>query len=76
MKRKSKVAAIMVCSALVLSGMYGCGKTDGSVTPEQSTQAEETDEGKGDLITDEEQSAEAAEEMPVNELAIQGPSYT
>ncbi|MCR4786784.1 MAG: PliI family lysozyme inhibitor of I-type lysozyme [Lachnospiraceae bacterium] len=76
MKRKSKVAAIMVCSALVLSGMYGCGKTDGSVTPEQSTQAEETDEGKGDLITDEEQSAEAVEEMPVNELAIQGPSYT
>jgi hypothetical protein len=74
MKKRIRVTAIIVCFVLVCYVMYGCGKETGSINTDQGT--EEADEGRGDLITDEEQFAESDEEPAANESDVQETSET
>ena len=74
MKRKINKVAIVLCIALAFSGLYGCGKEAENVSVDQTV--EETDEGQGDVIADDEQTAEPSDDSVTNELALKGPSYT
>ena len=74
MKRKIKTTAIALCMVLAFSVISGCGEEEQDVSVDQPVQEEE--DGKGDLITDENQFADSDEEIPINELALVGPSYT
>ncbi len=73
MKRNIKTTAVIFCCALAFSTLCGCGKVPEPVSSEPT--AEETDEGKGDLIEDDGVD-ETDEESVINYLAIKGPSYT
>lgn len=73
MKRNIKTTAVILCCALAFSTLYGCGKDAEPVSSEPAV--EETDEGKGDLIEDDEVD-ETNEEPVINYLALKGPSYT
>ncbi len=74
MKRKVSKVAVFLSLALAFSGLYGCGSEAENVSADQAV--EEADEGKGDIIADEEQSAGADEEDSSIDLALRGPSYT
>ena len=74
MKRKIKTTAIVLSAALAFSALCGCGNDEGPAASDQAV--EETEDGLGDLITDEDQFADSDEETPVNMLALSGPSYT
>lgn len=74
MKRKIRTSAVILCAALAFSAICGCGNGNESVNAEQNV--EETEEGLGDLITDEDQFADSGEEPVTNTLAIMGASYT
>ncbi len=73
MKRKIRSIALILCFVLAFSLMCGCGGKEQDVAAPPS--AEETDDGKGDLI-EEEEPADVDEESAVNTLALRGPSYT
>ena len=73
MKRNIKTTAVILCCTLAFSTLYGCGKDAEPVSSEPAV--EETDEGKGDLIEDDEVD-ETNEEHVINYLALKGPSYT
>ncbi len=74
MKRKIKTTAIVLCAALAFSAVCGCGKEESNVSVDQPVQEEE--DGKGDLITDEEEFADTDVDISTNVLAVKGPSYT
>jgi len=78
MKNKFNKAAILLSAALAFSGLYGCGKGAENVSTEQTEEG--TDEGKGDIISSQEQignSEESLDEENVtNGLALMGPSYS
>ncbi|MCR5302346.1 MAG: hypothetical protein K6E49_07875 [Lachnospiraceae bacterium] len=76
MKRNIKTVALVLSCALAFSGMYGCGSAPESEPVDTQAAAEDQEDGKGDLITDEDQSADSDTETVVNELALRGPSYT
>ncbi len=66
MKRKVVTTVIILSLALVFSGLCGCGKKAEEAPADQAI--EDPEEGRGDLITDEEQSADPEEE-PAEEPA-------
>ncbi|MBR4574319.1 MAG: hypothetical protein IKO16_05375 [Lachnospiraceae bacterium] len=77
MKRKVKTTAIVLCCALTVSGLCGCGKEPEIVSEEQTAgDTEDPEDGRGDLITDEDQSAGFDEKVENNDIALRGPSYT
>ena len=57
MKRKIKTTVIVLCAALAFSVICGCGEEKQNVSVDQPVQEEE--DGKGDLITDENQFADS-----------------
>lgn len=73
MKKKIRAVSTIISVMLVTAGVCGCGDTTAGI--EESVDMDDPNEGKGDLITDEEQFA-GEEEPAVNELALKGPLYT
>lgn len=73
MKRNIKTTAVILCCMFAFSALCGCGKEPEPVSSEPAV--EEADDGKGDLIEDDEVD-ETDEESVINYLALKGPSYT
>lgn len=81
MKKKIRTTAIILGFALAFSGICGCGGDPVNVNVNVNT--DDQNEGKGDLITDEDQSADGSEEEQAaqeeanikNELVIRGAAY-
>ncbi len=74
MKRKFKTGAIVLSTVLAFSVMCGCGAKEAETV--NTDQQIEEEEGKGDLITDENQFADSDEEIATNLLALKAGSYT
>ena len=67
MIRKVKTGAVILSFALAFSGMCGCGG-NATAPVEETVQEDAPEDGKGDLITDEDQFAGTDEEPAVDEI--------
>lgn len=82
MKKNILITALTACFVLAVSGMAGCKGKDEKANSAQTAEAtaekpsEETDEGKGDLITDEEQFAEDVDQQVDTEIETETETET